>query len=106
MVIDACPDLVNYAEGKIRNWRDFLAAAAVVRPMLGVSPSAWEEARAAIGEVQAAVVIACILQRGSAIRSAGGYLRELTRKAAGGEFSIGPMLMALLGARNSEKKRA
>ena len=35
----------------------------------------------------------------------GGYLRELTRKAEVGEFSLGPMLMALIG-RKREKKRA
>ena len=40
------------------------------------------------------------------ITSAGGYLRELTRKAEAGEFSLGPMLMALIGRRNREKKRA
>ena len=41
-----------------------------------------------MGETQeAAVVVACILQRGTAIRSAGGYLRGLTRKAEVGEFS-------------------
>ena len=87
------------------NWRDLLAAASVVRPMLQISPSAWEEAQAVMGEVAAAVVLACILQRGTAIRSAGGYLRELTRKAEAGQFSLGPMLMALTG-RNREKKRA
>ena len=65
----------------------------------------WEEAQAVMGEVAAAVVLACILQRGTAIRSAGGYLRELTRKAEAGQFSLGPMLMALTG-RNREKKRA
>ncbi len=35
-----------------------------------------------------------------------GELDEPTRKAEAGEFSLGPMLMALLGARNREKKRA
>jgi hypothetical protein len=38
-----------------------------------------------------------ILQQGAAITSAGGYLRELRRKAQVNEFSIGPMLMALIG---------
>jgi len=42
MVLSACPDIVDYAKGGIANWRDFLATAAVVRPMLGISPSAWE----------------------------------------------------------------
>jgi replication initiation protein RepC len=106
MVLDACPDLVEFAKGGISNWRDFLATVAVVRPMLGISPSAWEAAQTVMGEVQAAVVVAAILQRGAAINSAGGYIRRLTRKAEAGEFSLGPMLMALIGARNRNKKRA
>ena len=99
MVLDACPDLVDYAKTGISNWRDFLAIVAVVRPMLGISTSAWEEAQAAMGEVQAAIVVAAILQRGAAIVSAGGYIRGLTEKARTGQFSPGPMLMALIGKR-------
>ena len=75
MVLEACPDIVDYAKGGISNWRDLL-------------------------------IVAAILQRGVAITSAGGYLRELTRKAEAGEFSLGPMLMALIGRRNREKERA
>ena len=67
MVLSACPDIVDYAKGGIANWRDFLATAAVVRPMLGISPSAWEEARTVMGEAEAAVVVACLLQRSSTI---------------------------------------
>ena len=40
-------------------------------------------------------MIAAILQRGSMINSAGGYLRNLTAKAKDGKFSAWPMLMAL-----------
>ena len=106
MVLSACPDIVEYAKGEIANWRDFVATAAVVRSALGISPSAWEEAQAVMGERQAATVVAAILQRGTAITSAGGYLRDLTRKAAAGQFSTGPMLMALIGTRKRENKRA
>jgi replication initiation protein RepC len=106
MVLKACPDLADYAKGGISNWRDFLAAAAVVRPMLAISPSAWEEAQTVMGEAAAAVVVACILQRTTAIKSAGGYLRELTRKAESGQFSLGPMLMALISRQDRDKKRA
>ena len=106
MVLDACPDIVDYTKNGISNWRDFLATAAVVRSMLGISPSAWEEAQSVMGDVQAAVVVAAILQRGEAITSAGGYLRNLARKAEAGEFSLGPMLMALIGNRKREKRRA
>jgi replication initiation protein RepC len=106
MVLDACPDIVDYAKGGISNWRDFRVTAAVVRSMIGISPSAWEEAQAILGEIPAAIVVAAILQRGAAINSAGGYLRELTRKAEAGEFSLGPMLMALIGGRKREKRSA
>jgi replication initiation protein RepC len=106
MVLDACPDIVDYAKGGIANWRDFLAVAIVVRSMLGISPSAWGQAQAEMGEIPAAIVVAAILQKGTAVTSAGGYLRELTRKAGEGQFSVGPMLMALISARKREKKRA
>ena len=106
MVLEACPDIVDYAKGGISNWRDLLIVAAVVRSMLGISPSAWQAAQSVMGELPAAIVVAAILQRGAAITSAGGYLRELTRKAEVGEFTIGPMLMALIGRRKREKRRA
>jgi replication initiation protein RepC len=106
MVLEACPDIVDYARGGISNWRDFQATAAVVRSMLGISPSAWEAAQSVMGEIPAAIVVAAILQRAAAITSAGGYLRELTRKAEAGQFNVGPMLMALIGSRKREKKRA
>ena len=106
MVLDACPDIIDYTKHGISNWRDFKATAAVVRSMLGIRPSAWEEAQSVLGDVQAAIVVAAILQRGEAIHSAGGYLRDLTRKAEAGQFSLGPMLMALIGNRKREKRRA
>ena len=106
MVLDACPGHLDYAKGGISNWRDLQATAAVVRPMLGISPSAWEAAQAVMGEIPAAIVVAASCRRGAAIASAGGYLRELTRKAEAGEFTLGPMLMALIGSRKRDKKRA
>jgi replication initiation protein RepC len=106
MVMNACPDIADYAKGGIASWRDLLATAAVVRSMLGISPSAWEDAQAVMGEMQAAVVVACILQRGEAIRSAGGYLRGLTEKARAGEFSLGPILMSQINAQLLTKRSA
>ena len=105
MVLQACPDMLDYAKGGIANWRDFLSVAAVVRPMLGISPSAWEAAQSVMGELPAAIVVAAMLQRATAITSAGGYLRELTRKAEIGEFSVGPMLMALIGREKPREER-
>ena len=99
LVVQACPTIADYGQGgKIANWRDLMSAAVVVRSMLGVSPSAYQEACSAMGPENAATVMACILERGGHINSAGGYLRDLTRKAERGEFGLGPMLMALLRA--------
>jgi replication initiation protein RepC len=106
LVLQACPDIADYARGGIGDWRDLCAAADIVRRALGVSPSAWAAARAAMGEAPAAIAVAAILQRGAAIASPGGYLRDLTAKAQAGAFSVGPMLMALVSARNRDKKRA
>ena len=49
MVLEACPDIADYSRHGITSWRDFMATAGVVRSMLGISPSAWAEACAAMG---------------------------------------------------------
>jgi len=105
MVLEACPDIVDYAKGGIGSWRDLATAAAVVRSALGVSPDAWAQALEVLGEHDASIVIAAILQRGEEIKSAGGYLRVLTAKARAGEFSIGPVLMALLRGKAAKAAR-
>ncbi|RWH84007.1 MAG: replication initiation protein RepC [Mesorhizobium sp.] len=108
IVLDACPNMLWLVKGGggIRNWREFLAAAEVARPTMGISPSAWEEARTAMGEQQAAITIAAIYQRQDQINSAGGYLRSLTDRAKAGKFSVWPMVMALLRAKLDASKAA
>ena len=103
MVIDACPDIVDYARHGIARWRDLYVTAALVSAMLGISPSDWLAAQSTLGQIPAAIVVAGILQKGSGINSPGGYLRELTRKASRGEFSPLPMLMALIASRQRQK---
>jgi replication initiation protein RepC len=110
MVLEACPDILDFASGGISSWRDLATTAAVVRSAIGVSPEAWAQALEVLGEHDASIVIAAILQRGEEIKSAGGYLRVLTAKARAGEFSLGPVLMALLRGKAAkaarERKRA
>jgi len=99
LVLRACPQISDYGPGgAVSAWRDLMSAAVVIRSMLGVSPSAYEDACSVMGPENAATVMACILERGGHINSAGGYLRDLTRRAEKGEFALGPMLMALLRA--------
>lgn len=97
MVLKACPQIIDYGpSGTISNWRDLMSAAVVVRSMLDISPSAYRDACDVLGPDNAAVTMACILERANMITSAGGYLRDLTRRARRGEFSLWPMIMALL----------
>ena len=99
MILKACPQIGAYGPGGVvSSWRDLMSAAVVVRSMLGVSPSAYQEACETMGPENAAATVACILERAGQINSAGGYLRDLTAKAGRGEFSLGPVLMALLRA--------
>lgn len=97
MVLRACPMIADYGPGgAIASWRDLMSAAVVVRSMLGVSPSAYQESCEVMGPENAATAIACVLERSAFINSPGGYLRDLTRRTERGEFSLGPMIMALL----------
>jgi replication initiation protein RepC len=96
MVLEACPDIADYAKDGIGSWRDLIATAGLARAALGISADAWREAQETMGAGDAAVIIAAILQKGEAIGSPGGYLRALSAKARAKAFSIGPVLMALL----------
>ena len=96
LVVKACPDIVPYAQGGIRHWRDLVNVAGFVRGMMGISPDAWQRALDAMGPEVAAITVVGILQRISDIQNPGGYLRALTQKAETGGFSPGPMIMALL----------
>ena len=107
MVLQACRQILDYGPGgAIANWRELMGAAVVVRSMLGVSPSAYQQACEVIGPENAATVMACILERAGHINSAGGYLRTLTDRAQKGEFALGPMLMALLRTNASTIRKA
>lgn len=97
MVLRACPQIINYGpSGAVGSWRDLMSAAVVVRSMLGISPSAYQDACDAMGPENAAITLGCMLERSGHIQSAGGYLRDLTSKTRRDEFSLGPVLMALL----------
>ena len=101
LVIAGCPSLKTFYQGDIRHWHQLFDAACHVRPAMGISASAWEDAQRFMGPEQASIVVAAMLERFADIRSPGGYLRALTSKAAAGEFSCGPMVMALMSRRSA-----
>jgi DNA-binding transcriptional ArsR family regulator len=96
-VLSACPQIRDYARDGIGDWRDLMQTAGLVRSMLGVSPDAWERARDAMGDINASITIAAILERAGEIRSPGGYLRALTDRAEIGQYSVIPVIKALNG---------
>ena len=110
MVLEACPDILDYMPGhegqgveaataRPPSWAEFLKAAELIRAMLGISPDAWRDAVETMGQTDASIVVAAILQKGDEVRFPGGYLRALTEKKRKGQFSVGPILMALIGTR-------
>jgi replication initiation protein RepC len=101
LVIAGCPSLKTFYQCDIRHWHQLFDAACKVRPAMGISASAWEEAQRCMGPEQASIVVVAMLERFAEIKSPGGYLRALTSKAAAGEFSCGPMVMALMSRRSA-----
>lgn len=99
LVMRACPEICAYGSGgTIRTWRELVTAALLVSSMLQISPSAFEMACRTMGPENAAIVVACIFERGGDINCAGGYLRDLARRASINAFTVTPMLMALMRA--------
>ncbi len=96
LVLKACPDILPYSPDPVRHWHQLVALAGLVRGMMGISPSAWEEAQQVMGRESASATVAAILQRVDEIRSPGGYLRALTAKARDNGFSPAPMILSLL----------
>ena len=101
LVLAACPSLRDFHDGPIRHWHQLFDAACGLRPSMGISPSAWDEAQRCMGPEAAAITLVAMLERFDEIRSPGGYLRSLSGKASAGAFSCGPMIMALLSRRHA-----
>ncbi len=94
-VLQAAPEIESYCQGSILEWRDLVRTAWFVFPMLGITIETWENARKAFGDVQAAIVLSCMLQRAGSIANPGAYLRTLTKQALLGRFCPKPMVAAL-----------
>lgn len=94
-ILNHCPQIKNYAVHGIQNWKDLVTTAGHIRSMLGITLSAWQQACESMGEINAAVTVAALLERSDTIHSAGGYLRKLSQKAEIGQYSVQPVLRAL-----------
>ncbi|MCT4368823.1 replication initiation protein [Yangia mangrovi] len=95
LVLGTCSEIAVFSPDPIHDWHSLIRAADKIRPMTGISDSAWTDAKAVMGAEQAAATLCAMLQRFSEIRNPGGYLRHLTGKAREGSFSSSRMVLAL-----------
>ena len=85
-------------------WEDMLEAAKYLRPELGISPQAWDMAKAQLGEGGAALVLILIAWRRELglVYAPGGYLRGMLKKAKRGELNLLP---SFYGLQKRQKRR-
>ena len=82
---------------------DLVAAGRFLRASLGAHPSAWDEAVADIGAIQAATTVMYVLQLydddvasgRNRIRNAGGYFRSVVRMIKAGQLDLEAELRTL-----------
>lgn len=92
-IMQSCPafaDMAHGAGGYIQNWQDFHRAAGQIRPMIGISDDAWQNAQSKMGPYVAAAAIALITDKYSdgEVQSPGGYLRGMVEKLENGELHL------------------
>ena len=102
LVVETFPAIRDYGRrGAVDSADELVGAAEIARSALGISPSAFAEARAAMGSFEAAVAVAFILEHHETIRSPGGYLRSLTDRAGEGAFSAWAIVLSTAKRRAS-----
>ena len=86
----AIPDLAMAISqaGEKPNWPSIVDAAHRLRHTLGISQDAWAQACQVMGREAAAAAVGVIAAKRSDIRSPGGYLRGMTRKAEKGALNL------------------
>ena len=94
-VLSTCKEHQSFFREPLRNWADVESISDKIAPMLGIDQPVMIDAKRIMGREAAAVTILCMLEKASAIRSPGAYLRRLTQMARDGAFSLKPMVMAL-----------
>mgnify|MGYP005988879387 FL=1 len=94
-VLSTCKEHQSFFPETMRNWSDVERISDKIAPMLGIDQPVMIDAKRIMGREAAAITVLCMLEKASAIRSPGAYLRRLTQMARDGVFSLKPMVMAL-----------
>ena len=94
-VLSTCKEHQSFFPEPLLNWADVERISDKIVPMLGIDQPVMIDAKRIMGREAAAITVLCMLEKASAIRSPGAYLRRLTQMARDGAFSLKPMVMAL-----------
>ncbi len=92
-VMQACPEFASWARnmgGYLRDWSDVHRVIGQLRPMIGVSENAWNDAQERLGPQMATAALVLVFDKHSAgeVASPGGYLRGMVEKAGAGELHL------------------
>ncbi len=92
-VMQACPEFASWAHnmgGYLRDWGDLHRVAGQLRPMIGVSEHAWNQAQECLGSQVATAALVLTFDKFSKgeVTSPGGYLRGMVQKAGAGELHL------------------
>jgi len=97
----ASPDFIAaYEMQGERGWPGIFAAAALLRPSIGIHESAWGDACAAMdrqGAALAVLIADARRHRGELRTNPGGFLRGMIRKATAGALNLAPTVHGLAG---------
>ena len=94
-ILSTCKEHRSFFPETLRNWSDVERISDKIAPMLGIDQPVMIDAKRIMGREAAAITVLCMLEKATAIRSPGAYLRRLTQMANDGAFSLKPMVMAL-----------
>ena len=106
LVLSACTEITSYIPERPTNWREFTLASDLLRPMLGIPEQLWQIAKSTMGQANAAITLAAILQRFTKIANPGAYLRSLVQRANAGLFTPVRMVMALINGRHCPSRQS
>jgi len=94
--LDATSESRAFAQQPVQSWTDLVHLADTLSPMIGIDKELSEHTKRAMGPLQAAISILCIIQRSDRIQRPAAYLRRLAILAEGGQYSLKSMIRGAL----------
>lgn len=94
--LDATTESRSFAQEPVRNWTDLMRLADTLAPMIGINRELSEHTKRAMGPLQAAISILCIIQRSNHVQRPAAYLRKLAILAEAGQYSLRSLVRGTL----------